>query len=62
MRWFFYIGNDRKKSAVQVVANANGRCNQENLIAQFKSGDKALTMPLDNLASNWAHMVIGSVA
>ena len=62
VRWFFYISNDRKKSAAQIVADANARCNQENLIAQLKSGTKALAMPLDNLTSNWAYMVMGSVA
>lgn len=62
VRWFFYISNDRKKSAAQIVADANGRCNQENLIAQLKSGTKAMAMPLDNLTSNWAYMVMGSVA
>jgi hypothetical protein len=62
VRWFFYISNDRKKSAAQIVADANGRCNQENLIAQLKSGVKALAMPVDNLLSNWAYMIMASVA
>ncbi len=37
-RYFFYITNDRTTPADQIVFSANGRCNQENLIAQLKSG------------------------
>ena len=59
---FFYITNDRKSSAAQVVFQANDRCDQENLIQQQKNGVRALTAPLDNLESNWAYMVIASLA
>ncbi|MCP5000542.1 MAG: IS1380 family transposase [Hyphomicrobiales bacterium] len=59
---FFYITNKRKCSAAQVVFEANDRCNQENLIEQHKNGVRALTAPLDNLESNWAYMVIASLA
>ncbi len=62
VRWFFYLTNDWKKSPPEMVREANGRCNQENLIAQLKSGVKALAMPVDNLLSNWAYMVMASVA
>jgi len=62
VRWFFYLTNDWKKSPAQIVLEANGRCNQENLIAQLKGGVKALAMPVDNLVSNWAYMVMASVA
>ena len=41
---------------------SNERCNQENLIAQLKSGVHALETPLDNLLSNWAYMVMASLA
>ena len=41
---------------------SNDRCNQENLIAQLKSGVHALETPLDNLESNWAYMVMASLA
>ena len=58
---FFYITNDRKSSAAEIVT-ANNRCNQENLIEQHKNGVRALTAPLDNLESNWASMVIASLA
>ena len=40
-RCFFYITNDWKKPAEQIVFEANGRCNQENLLAQLK-GDVRL--------------------
>jgi hypothetical protein len=62
IRWFFYITNDRKKSAAGIVRDANCRCNQENLIAQLKGGAKAMTMPVDTLVSNWAYMVMASLA
>lgn len=61
-RCFFYITNDRKCSAEEVVFDANHRCNQENLIQQQKSDVRALTAPLDNLDSNWAYMAIASLA
>jgi hypothetical protein len=61
-RYFFYITNDRDLSAEEVVFLANDRCNQENLIAQLKSGVHALTAPVDNLVSNWAYMMMASLA
>jgi hypothetical protein len=61
-RYFFYITNDRKTPAAQIVFSANDRCNQENLIAQLKGGVHALSTPVDDLVSNWAYMVMASVA
>lgn len=61
-RYFFYITNDRTMTAEEVVFSANDRCDQENLIAQLKSGVKALSTPVDNLVSNWAYMVMASLA
>jgi hypothetical protein len=61
-RYFFYITNDRTTPADEIVFLANGRCNQENLIAQLKGGVKALTTPVDTLVSNWAYMVMASLA
>jgi len=61
-RYFFYVTNDRHLSATKVVFEANGRCNQENLLAQLKSGAPALRAPLDSLESNWAYMLIASLA
>ena len=61
-RYFFYITNDRTTPASEIVFLANDRCDQENLIAQLKGGVKALAMPVDNLVSNWAYMVMASLA
>ena len=48
--------------AEQIVFSANDRCDQENLIAQLKSGVRALSTPVDDLVSNWAYMVMASLA
>ena len=62
-RYFFYITNDRVTPADQVVFSANDRCDQENLVAGLKSGVYALTTPVeDDLVSNWAYMVMASLA
>jgi Transposase DDE domain group 1 len=61
-RYFFYITNDRDKTAEEVVFSANDRCDQENLIAQLKGGVHALTTPVNDLISNWAYMVMASLA
>ena len=62
IKYFFYITNDRTMTAQEVVFFANDRCNQENIIAQLKSGINALRMPSDGLVSNWAYMVIAGLA
>ena len=62
IRWFFYITNDWTKTAAGIVRDANCRCNQENLIAQLKGGVKSMAMPVDTLVSNWAYMVMASLA
>jgi len=62
VRYFFYITNDRDMSASEVVFSANNRCDQENLIEQLKNGVRALHAPVDNLLSNWAYMVMASLA
>jgi hypothetical protein len=61
-RYFFYITNDRTRPAEEVVFSANDRCDQENLIAQLKGGVHALTTPVNDLVSNWAYMVMASLA
>jgi hypothetical protein len=61
-RYFFYITNDRKATAEEIVREANGRCNQENLIEQLKNGARAMEMPVGDLVSNWAYMVMASLA
>ena len=62
VRYFFYITNDRLTSKVGIVRHANDRCNQENLIEQLKHGVHAMRMPVDGLVSNWAYMVMASLA
>jgi hypothetical protein len=61
-RYFFYLTNDREQSATEVVLEANDRCDQENLLAQLKGSVRALHAPVDNLVSNWAYMVMTSLA
>lgn len=61
-RCFFYITNAQDLSAEEVVLRAHGRCNQENTIEQQKNGVRSLTAPVDNLVSNWAYMVMASLA
>jgi hypothetical protein len=62
LRYFFYITNDRRQSAEAIVLSANQRCNQENLNEQLRNGVRALRMPVDNLLSNWAYMVMAAQA
>jgi len=62
IRYFFYLTNQWAWEQAAVVSFANERCNQENLIRQFKSGVRALHAPVNTLAANWAYMVIGSLA
>jgi len=61
-RYFFYITNIKGKSATEVVFFCNDRCDQENLIGELKSGLHALRMPMGDLVSNWAYMVMASLA
>jgi hypothetical protein len=61
-RYFFYISNDRTSTPQQIVLTANERCDQENLIEQLKNGVRSMRNPLDNLYSNWAYMVMASLA
>jgi hypothetical protein len=62
LRYFFYITNDWAKAAEEIVPAANGRCNQENLIEQLKNGARAMEMPTGDLVSNWAYVVMASLA
>jgi len=61
-RYFFYITNIEGMSPAEVVFFCNDRCNQENLIEQLKNGLNALRMPVSDLISNWAYMVMASLA
>jgi Transposase DDE domain group 1 len=62
IRYLFYITNDWTSEADEIVFCANDRCHQENLLQQLKNGVHALTAPVDNLESNWAYMVMTSLA
>ena len=61
VRYFFYITN-RQDKAEKIVALANGRCDQENVIEQLKNGVNAMRMPVNDLVSNWAYMVMAALA
>lgn len=62
VEYSFYITNDGERTAEEVVFSNNQRCDQENVIEQLKNGPRAFRAPLDNLYSNWAYMVIASLA
>jgi hypothetical protein len=65
IRYFFYITNEWVVDAHEIVLGpqgANGRCHQENLIQQLQGGVHALKAPVDTLVSNWAYMVMTSLA
>jgi len=62
VRYFFYITNALTLAMEEVVFQANDRCNQENLIEQLKNGVNAMRVPVYDLVSNWAYMVIASLA
>jgi hypothetical protein len=62
IRYFFYITNDEIRSASDVLEFYRDRADHENDIAQLKNGTRALHAPSNNLISNWAYMVIASLA
>jgi Transposase DDE domain group 1 len=60
--YFLYITNDWDSTPEEIVFSANDRCHQENLFAQLKGGVRSLSAPVDNLHSNWAYMLMTSLA
>ncbi|MCA1695614.1 MAG: IS1380 family transposase [Actinobacteria bacterium] len=62
IRYRFYLTNDRKGTGRDLVPRANGRCDQEDLVAQLKGGAHALRAAVDNLVSTWAYMVMTALA
>lgn len=62
VRYFFYITNDWKKSARQLVEFYRKRADHENDIEQLKNGVRSMDNPSDTLNANWAYMVIASLA
>jgi hypothetical protein len=62
IRYFFYITTRRDLTASEVVYSANERCDQENVIEQLKNGVNAMRLPVYDLVSNWAYMVMATLA
>jgi hypothetical protein len=61
VRYFFFITN-RTDAKAKIVGLAHQRCDQENVIEQLKNGVNAMRMPVNDLVSNWAYMVMSSLA
>jgi hypothetical protein len=62
VRYFFYLTNRWDLTVEQIVSLANGRGDQENVIEQLKNGVNAMRMPVDDLVSNGAYMVMAALA
>jgi hypothetical protein len=62
IRYFFYITNIEEMRPAEVIFFCNERCRQENLVEQLKNGLNALRMPVGELVSNWAYMVMAALA
>jgi len=62
IRYFFYITTRRDLTASEVVRLANERCDQENVVEQLKNGVNAMRVPVRDLESNWAYMVMAALA
>ena len=61
-RYFLYITNDWELTPDEVVREANLRCAQEKLIGELKDKVRSLRAPLGDLVSNWAWMVMSTLA
>lgn len=61
--YFFYITNisGSEMTVEEIVGESNKRCDQENIISQGKEMG-ALAAPLHTLRSNWAYMVMATLA
>jgi len=62
VRYFFYLTNRWELDLPEIVGHANGRCDQENVVGELKHGVNAMRMPVDDLLSNWAYMVMAALA
>ena len=62
IRYFFYLTNRWDLSVEEIISLANGRGDQENVIEQLKNGVNAMRMPVDDLVSNGAYMVMAALA
>ena len=61
-RYLFYITTRRDLPAAAVVKLANQRCDQENINEQLKNGVNAMRLPVRDLVSNWAYMIMAALA
>lgn len=61
-RYFFYITNDWRKSAEEILEIIRERCDHENDLDQLKNGVLALRAPSNTIESNGAFMVIQALA
>jgi hypothetical protein len=61
-RDFVFITHDRAAAADERVLEANGRCDQEDVIAQLKGGVPALRAPVGDQVSDWAYLVMAALA
>lgn len=61
--FFFYITNinDSELPAQDIVRQSNKRCDQEKIIGDLKQMG-ALSAPVNTLESNWAYMVMATLA
>lgn len=62
IRSFFYITTRTDWTAAAVVACATARCDQEHVIEPLKNGVHAMRLPVYDLVSNWAYMVMATLA
>ena len=62
IQYFYYLSNRWDLSVPEIIGLANGRCDQENVIEQLKNGVNAMRMPVDDLVSNGAYMVMAALA
>jgi hypothetical protein len=62
IRYHFYVTTRADLSMHALVRCANERCDQENVIEQLKNGVNAMRVPLYDLVSNWAYMVMATLA
>jgi len=61
-RYFLYITNDWELTTHEIVRESNLRCGQEKLIGELKDKVRSLRAPLGDLVSNWAWMVMSTLA
>lgn len=62
IRYFFYISNIEGMAAAELIRENNQRCNQENIIEQFKNGVHGARLPVREFDGNWAYMAIAALA